>query len=170
MGLFCDKCEHWIHARCCNVSRDVYQKLSDEGAVMKWMCPQCSLNESPFIEDDDNHSLLGSQPHVKSATLRSRGLFHSGMKGILVSHLNKRSVLPKHDELQLMLQNGQSLVFGLSETWLSDKITDSEVGVPGFHVFRRDRSRRGGGMMVYVSEQLKAVRKKDLEVRGVEAV
>ena len=56
-----------------------------------------------------------------------------------------------------MLENGQSLVFGLSETWLSDKITDSEEGVPGFHMFRRDRSRRGGGVMVYVSEQLKAV-------------
>ena len=67
-----------------------------------------------------------------------------------MSRLNTRSVLPKHDELQLMLENGQSLVFGLSESWCSDKITDSVVGVPGFRVFRRDRNRRGGGMMVYV--------------------
>ena len=67
-----------------------------------------------------------------------------------MSHLNIRSVLPKHDELQLMLDNGQNLVFGLSESWRSDKITDSVVGVPRFRVFRRDRNRRGGGVMVYV--------------------
>ena len=35
--------------------------------------------------------------------------------------------------------------------------SQTQVGVPGFHAFRRDRIRRGGGVMVYVSEQLKAV-------------
>ena len=70
----------------------------------------------------DNHSPLGHQPHVETTTLRTRGLFDRSMQGILVSHLNVRSALPKLDELQLMLENGQGLVFGLSETWLSDKL------------------------------------------------
>lgn len=59
----------------------------------------------------------------------------------------------------LVASDGQSLVFGLSETWLSDKITDSEVGVLGFHVFRRDRS-RSSEVMVYVLEQLKSMQKR----------
>ena len=37
-------------------------------------------------------------------------------------------------------------------------------------MFSRDRNRRSDGVMVHVSEQLKSVRRKDLEVKGVEAV
>ena len=123
----------------------------------------CSPAELPFIDNNVCTTYSHQSP------LRDRGLFDRRVNGISVSHLNI-SVLPKHDELQLMLEKGGSLVFGLSETWLDDRITDLEVGIPSFKVFRRDRNRRGGRVMVYVSEQLKAVRRKDLEVNAVEAV
>ena len=131
---------------------------------IEWLCPSCSPAELPFIDKDV------CATYDLQSSLRDRGLFDRRVNGISVSHLNIKSVLPKHDELQLMLEKGGSLVFGLSETWLDDRITDLEVGIPGFKVFRRDRNRRGGGVMVYVSEQLKAVRRKDLEVNAVEAV
>ena len=89
---------------------------------------------------------------------------------MLVGHLNIRSVLPKHDELQVLLERCGSMVLGLSETWLDGTIMDAEVGIPGFKIFRRDRNRRGGGVMVYVSEQFKTVRREDLEDDAVEAL
>ena len=96
-------------------------------------------------------------------------LLGGGSEGMLVGHLNIRSVLPKHDELQVLLERCGSMVLGLSETWLDGTIMDAEVGTPGFKIFRRDRNRRGGGVMVYVSEQFKTVRREDLEDDAVEA-
>ena len=42
--------------------------------------------------------------------------------------------------------------------------------IPGFKIFRRDRNRRGGGVMVYVSQEVNAKRREDLEDDAVEAI
>ena len=89
---------------------------------------------------------------------------------LLVCHLNVRSVLPKSDELHLLLERQDGVVLGLSETWLDESVMDSEVEIPGFKHFRRGRKRRGGGVMVYVPEQFKVVRRKELEDDAVEAL
>ena len=59
---------------------------------------------------------------------------------------------------------------GLSESWLDKSVTDSEIAVPGFRMHRMDRTRRGGGVLVYVSEDVKSVRRQDIEEDGIEAV
>lgn len=59
---------------------------------------------------------------------------------------------------------------GLSETWLDSTVSNSEIGVSGFHIYRRDRSTRGGGILVYVSEDVKCVRRQDLEGNWIEAL
>ena len=56
---------------------------------------------------------------------------------------------------------------GLSETWLDSTVSDGEMGVSGF---RKDRNKRGGGIMVYVSEDVKCVRRQDLERNWIEAL
>ena len=42
------------------------------------------------------------------------------------------------------------------ETWLSSDISDSELSLPNFQSFRLDRSRHGGGILVYVKSSLSA--------------
>ena len=37
------------------------------------------------------------------------------------------------------------------ESWLSDEINDNEIFIPGFQIFRNDRNRHGGGVLIYVS-------------------
>ena len=39
-----------------------------------------------------------------------------------------------------------------TETWLDDSISDKELNIDSYKLFRRDRSRHGGGVCVYVSE------------------
>ena len=73
-------------------------------------------------------------------------------------------------EVHLLLGKGDGVVFGLSETWLDESVMDSEVEIPGFKQFRRDRNRRGGGVMVYVPEQFRVIRRKELEDNAVEAL
>ena len=88
-----------------------------------------------------------------------------------MGHLNIRSLINKLDELQVFLENrNRAPLWGLSETWLDGSLSDTELEVPGFSMYRKDRNRRGSGVMVYVSNDVKAVRRGDLEEAGIEAL
>ena len=39
------------------------------------------------------------------------------------------------------------------ETWFGSDISDAEVYISGYRVFKRNRNRHGGGVLVYVKNQ-----------------
>ena len=85
--------------------------------------------------------------------------------------MNIRSLVHKHDEFQAYLERrNEAHIVGLSETWLDSTVSDGEIGVLGFKIYRRDRIKRGGGVMVYVTEDIKCVRRRDLESEWIEAL
>ena len=45
-------------------------------------------------------------------------------------------------------------VLSLNETWLDSSISDSEIQFPGYSLVRRDKTRRNGGVLIYVSSNL----------------
>ena len=45
-------------------------------------------------------------------------------------------------------------VFCITETWLSDKISDGEILPSGFVLYRCDRPSRGGGVLIAVHKSL----------------
>ena len=75
----------------------------------------------------------------------------SEMKGLRVFHLNIRSLRNKMDELQLFCDANKPHVLSLNETWLDDSFSDSELCLPGYQLFRKDRDCHGGGIAVYVA-------------------
>lgn len=90
---------------------------------------------------------------------------------MVVSHLNIRSILPKHGELQVFMESfTKASVFGLSESWLDEDVLDAELVVAGFTMYRKDRNRKGGGILVYISEDVRSFRRQDLEDEGIEAM
>ena len=60
-------------------------------------------------------------------------------------------------------------VFSASETWLDATVNDGEVAVPGFKVIRRDRNRNGGGVAMFIKDDIAFNTRPDLEVDGLEA-
>ncbi len=102
-----------------------------------------------------------------------------------ISHLNVRSLtsqkpsefLPSSDMytkvseifIQQVLEFRSSIIT-LSETWLDNSITDSDISLRGYTIFRRDRNRHGGGVMMYVDQDLPVKRRYDLEHDSVESV
>ena len=42
----------------------------------------------------------------------------------------------------------------LVETWLDHNISDSEIHLPGFHLYRFDHNRYGGGIVMYAQHNL----------------
>ena len=39
----------------------------------------------------------------------------------------------------------------ITETWLSDEISNDELNLPNYNNFRLDRNRHGGGVLIYVN-------------------
>ena len=89
-----------------------------------------------------------------------------------MSHLNVRSLVPNFDEEKILLgsQSRQCMLIGMSETWLDDSVTNSELEIDGFRSYRRDRAGRGGAVIVYVSDDVKGMRRHDLENDEMEVV
>ena len=80
---------------------------------------------------------------------------HSFKSGSTFIHLNTQSLLPKLDEFRVYLSNPKICVLSLNENWLNDTVTNDEVSVPGFTIFRKDRTHgTHGGVTLYVRNDL----------------
>ena len=53
-----------------------------------------------------------------------------------------------------MLNDHDIDIIGLSETLLDKTISDSEVNISGYNIFRNDRDVNGGGAAIYVNSSL----------------
>ena len=66
---------------------------------------------------------------------------------MIIGHLNINSVRNKFLSLQ-------QTVLSKSETKIDDPFPDSQFFVEGFKMFRKDRTNNGGGLLLYVNENL----------------
>ena len=50
-------------------------------------------------------------------------------------------------------------IIGITESWCTEVVTNAEISFENYDLFRRDRKngRRGGGVLLYVKSELKAV-------------
>ena len=113
---------------------------------------------------------------------------HHGVKDIEIGHVNIRSLTAPLDMSASSQSNALSRMskfvmvknhilnykydmFGISETWLDNSIPDKDLEIPGYcKPARRDVSRRQCGVMVYVSKNLPAVRRTDIEPSDAEII
>ena len=71
--------------------------------------------------------------------------------------LNARSIVNKKNELNIMVEDIEPHIIGITESWANTDITDAELGLTGYVIFRSDRiGRRGGGVILYVKESIQA--------------
>ena len=66
-------------------------------------------------------------------------------------------------DIQALLVAEYLDVLAVTETFLGDEILDSELVGGDYTIFRRDRNRHGGGVMLYVKNSISAIRRTDLE-------
>ena len=77
--------------------------------------------------------------------------------GYICVCLNARSLVNKKNELNIMVEDIDPHIIGITESCANTDITDAELGLTGYVMFRRDRiGRRGGGVILYVKESIQA--------------
>ena len=70
---------------------------------------------------------------------------------VTIGHLNINRLRFKMDNLQSILNTHKIHIMGITETWLDNTISDGEVQLPGYRLFRHDRQgKTGGGVCIYV--------------------
>jgi len=86
--------------------------------------------------------------------------------------LNARSIVNKRNELNIMVEDTDPHIIGITESWANKDILDAELGLNGYAMFRKDRiGRRGGGVILYIKEEIQAYELKlDKEADCEEAV
>ena len=68
--------------------------------------------------------------------------------------LNFRSIINKKTELNIMVDDIKPHIIGITA---NNVITDAELGLEGYVMFRKDRmGRRGGGVLLYIKETIPA--------------
>ena len=73
-------------------------------------------------------------------------------KNLKIIHMNTHSLLCHLDEVQSFVLSHRPDILAVSEMWLDPSVSDCEVSLSGYHLYRCDRSRSGGGIGVYVAD------------------
>ena len=71
--------------------------------------------------------------------------------------LNARSLINKFDIFEAIVNVLDVDIIGVTESWATPQILDTEISLCGYQLFRGDRSspNKGGGVLLYVRESLK---------------
>ena len=78
-------------------------------------------------------------------------------KGYRCVCLNARSIVNKKNELNIMVEDIDPHIIGITESWANTDISDAELGLSGFTMFRTDQiGKRGGGVILYIKESIQA--------------
>ena len=141
-----------------------------------WFCPGCLGRELPFVDDSlkCGDSCLSSASTIAELTFDTSYLHYSmdhvankelpsSSPSIHCGCINARSIVNKKLDLAAMLEESQLHVLAITETFLDTDILDSELNLNSHSIFRRDRSRKGGGVMLLVHNSISATRRDDLE-------
>jgi hypothetical protein len=84
-------------------------------------------------------------------------------RNLIIGHLNINSVVNKFEEIQDMLVEGLTDCMALSETKLDGSFPNAQFQASGYRLFRADRDRNGGGLMMYVRDDLPARQLQELD-------
>ena len=77
--------------------------------------------------------------------------------------LNARRIVNKPIEFQAVANTRELEQIVVTETWLNCNILDNEILSSEYNIHRRDRLRRGGGILLAVNEGICCQRRLDLE-------
>ena len=84
-------------------------------------------------------------------------------KGIKICRLNIDRLMNHLDQLRIFTETYRPHVLYLNEAELDENTRDEDLFVIGFHpIFRKGRNKYGGGVAIYVSEDIKFKKQDDL--------
>ena len=115
----------------------------------------------------DVHPCPGPVPVNPSVTSTDYNMFNK--RGLHFIHINTRSLLPKIENIRILARKTRAACIAISESWLDSTVFDSEIHIDNYNILRKDRERRGGGVCLYIRDDLAFNPRPDLLHNELEA-
>lgn len=139
------------------------------------------------IHDQSVDSLSPEQSHNQSLDILSPNMISNNStvhgfvdltfssKGLHLANINVRYLVPKIDEIRIILANEKGPdILGICETFLDAKISDGQVMISGYEFLRKDRcctiDKNGGGVILYFRNMLNCKRRNEFEISNIETL
>jgi exonuclease III len=71
--------------------------------------------------------------------------------------------------MRVLLKNTEIYILCISESYLDNTIHNTEINVDGYTLVRKDRNRNGGGVLIYIKENINYKDRADLSDDDVES-
>jgi len=115
-----------------------------------------STFRTDLLECGDIHPHPGPTKCDSSSNTNTDSPYHQvqKLKGLKILSLNINSLSAKIDELRLMAYETKFDIIALMETKINDTFWSSKLAITGYDFHRRDMSRNGGGIALYINSQL----------------
>ena len=161
--IFSCVCKDLTHLLCTGIT---IPKNQNSGKQMDWTCPRCLITVLPFhctsTLDMSCKSSVSDNESVSNEILVTLKEKSAQLK---IMHLNTQSMVSTFNEFQLVINKYPFDVITLSETWLKNNPELLEyVKIPVYQMEYRNRENmKGGGVGMYIRENIKFSRRKDLE-------
>ena len=127
-----------------------------------------------FISFSSLLIILANDIEVNPGPVRDNNYYTKSLRNLFtVVYANMRSLLScpiKLDELKIMAQHSNPAIISIGETWLNDNDDSLELLIDNYSLVRKDRGSRGGGVLVYIRNDLNFQRLVNLENDGTESI
>ncbi|XP_051950049.1 uncharacterized protein LOC127620831 [Xyrauchen texanus] len=168
-AVACDFCDAFVHIKCGNIASKIYELAVKSNSDIPLACNRCCMNEMCHANGTDclEETMHCSGDSLVDARNDCEAVF--SRKGLHFIHINARSLLPKLEEVSQLASTSKAAVIAVSETWLDGSIQDVEVELTGYSIYRHDRSRNGGGVCLFIRNDLTYNPRTDLHEKGLES-
>ena len=72
------------------------------------------------------------------------------------------------EELDSLALSTNAAIIAVTETWLDNTICDNEVCIPGYNIQRKYRDREGGGVCIFIRNNINFYRRSDIDKDDLE--
>lgn len=94
----------------------------------------------------------------------------ANLKGFKIASMNDNSLLKHIDEIRHVLLGAPFDIFAINESKIDELPSDNEISIPGYSFIRKDRNRAGGGVVLYIRENISFSNGEDLVPCSLEMV
>ena len=163
-AILCAQCNTWSHAKCLNMSNTTFRYYLEHPNI-DWTCNTCALpnfSDSFFSDNLGESTVLGdseiADDEIVAEDIQLPRV--NNRKQCIIANLNINSLPNKFEEITEWLTRKAFDIISIQETKIDRTFPNSQFHVEGFKLFRRDRVKGGGGIAVFISDNIIATTRK----------
>ena len=84
--------------------------------------------------------------------------------------MNVNSLLKHNDEIRYVLCSAPFDIFAVNESKIDELVPNNEVSITGYNLIRKDRNRVGGGIVLYIRDNIPFSDRENLVPTSLEMV